>query len=61
MPDFLPISVAAKKLKCSDAKVRYLIKGGELKAIKKGILKVEKKSLEEYLRRRRLEDGGDER
>ncbi|UCD85876.1 MAG: helix-turn-helix domain-containing protein [Deltaproteobacteria bacterium] len=51
MPEYLPISIAAKKLKCSDTKIRYLIKQGELKAAKKGIMKVEKKSLNEYLKR----------
>ena len=55
MPDYLPISIVAKKLNCSDTKVRYLIKRGELKAAKKGTLKVEKKSLNEYLK------GGDKK
>jgi len=50
MPDYLPISIVAKKLNCSDTKVRYLIKQGELKAVKKGTLKVERKSLNEYLK-----------
>lgn len=50
MPDYLRISIVAKKLKCSDTKVRYLIKRGELKAVKKGTLKVEKRSLDEYLK-----------
>ena len=49
MPEYIPISIVAKKLKCSDTKVRYLIKKGELKAVKKGTTKVEKKSLEEYI------------
>lgn len=49
MPEHIPVSIAAKKLKCSITKVRYLIKRGELKAVKKGILRVKRKSLEEYI------------
>jgi excisionase family DNA binding protein len=50
MPNHIPVSIVAKKLGCSDPKVRYLIKRGELKAVKKGTTKVEKKSLEHYLK-----------